>query len=232
MGLKEELIEEVRTIFRAQWQTRDGLVVPEAEDLVLGNQGVTLPATVLYADMDGSTNLVDTHTPEFAAEVYKTYLRCAAKIIRSEGGAITAYDGDRIMAIFIGDGKNSSAARTALKINWAVRNLVNPLLKQQYPDALFDLRQVVGIDTSKILATRTGVRGANDLVWVGRAANYAAKLSTLGSDYPTWITKDVFDVLNKAAKFSGDGRLMWEARRWTVMNDASIYRSNFWWPIA
>jgi len=38
-----------------------------------------------------------------AAEIYKTYLHCAAKIIRSEGGSITSYDGDRIMGIFIGD---------------------------------------------------------------------------------------------------------------------------------
>ncbi len=30
--------------------------------------------------------------------LYKAYLHCAAKIISNEGGEITAYDGDRIMA--------------------------------------------------------------------------------------------------------------------------------------
>jgi len=73
---------------------------------------VKLDATVLYADMSGSTKLVDAFTsPKFPAEVYKCYLSCAAKIIKAGGGSITAYDGDRVMAVFLGDSKNSSAAR-------------------------------------------------------------------------------------------------------------------------
>src|ERR1017187_1988021 len=67
-----------------------------------------------------------------AAEIYKTYLHCAAKIIRSEGGSITSYDGDRIMGIFIGDDHSTSAARCCLRINYAVREIVNPALKVQY----------------------------------------------------------------------------------------------------
>ena len=52
---------------------------------------------VNVSDLSGSTNLVDTQTPHFAGEIYKTYLMCAAKIIKEQGGTITAYDGDRIM---------------------------------------------------------------------------------------------------------------------------------------
>jgi class 3 adenylate cyclase len=69
----------------------------------LGNDAVKLSATVLYADLADSTKLVDGHTKQFSAEIYKTFLHCAAKIIRSEDGVITAYDGDRVMAVFIGD---------------------------------------------------------------------------------------------------------------------------------
>lgn len=50
-----------------------------------------------------STVLVDTNTDFVAAEFYKTFLHCAAKIIRSEDGAITSYDGDRVMAVYIGE---------------------------------------------------------------------------------------------------------------------------------
>ena len=76
---------------------------------------VKLDGTVLYADLDDSTNLVDSYEPEFAAKIYKAYLSCAAKVIRSEGGEITSYDGDRIMAVYIGDSKNSSAAPIGTK---------------------------------------------------------------------------------------------------------------------
>src|SRR5207248_4620847 len=102
--------------------------------LKLNNDAVKLDATVLYADLSASTGLVDGYKQHFAAEIYKAYLHCAAKIIRSEDGVITAYDGDRVMAVFIGTSKNTSAARSALKINWAVKNIVNPALKDQYSD--------------------------------------------------------------------------------------------------
>ena len=184
MALIEDLKREVERIFKSAWTTRAGNVVPESENIKLGNDAVEIDGTVLYADLTASTLLVDTQTPLFAAEIYKTYLLCAAKIITAEGGSITAYDGDRIMAVFIGDSKNSSAAKTALKINYSVEHIINPALRNQYPNSTYKVRQTVGIDTSKLTVARTGIRGSNDLVWVGRAANYAAKLAALSSFVP------------------------------------------------
>src|SRR6266581_6606215 len=123
MTLKADLENEVRKIFTSSWKERNGRVVPGPKDLSLGNDAVKLHATVLYADMADSTDLVDHHRRPFAAEVYKTYLRCAARIIKNEQGSITAYDGDRVMAVFLGDSKNTSAVHSAIKINYAVQNI-------------------------------------------------------------------------------------------------------------
>lgn len=231
MGLLVDLNTEVEQIFKEQWKTRKGQVVPGSEDLKLCNDAVLLDGTVLYADLSGSTYLVDNNKQHFAAEIYKTYLHCAAKIVRSEGGTITAYDGDRIMAVYIGDSKNTSAARSALKIYYAVLYIINPAIKKQYPNSNYEIGQVTGIDTCKLFIARTGIRGSNDLVWVGKAANYAAKLSTLPSTYSTYITSEVYDVLNKEVKISSDGRSMWERAIWNQMNNKIIYRSNWWWSI-
>jgi class 3 adenylate cyclase len=230
MALKEELDSEVKKIFREQWKTTNGTVVPESEDLVLGNEAKVIEGTVLYADISGSTKMVDGHKPHFAAEVYKSYLHCAAKLLREESGAITAYDGDRIMGVFIGSYKNTSAVKCALKINWAVKNIINPAVKAQYGGSFFELRQIVGIDTSQMWVARTGVRGANDLVWVGRAANYAAKLNELDANYPTWITGSVYNSMNESVKVT-NGQAMWEARSWTAMGNIPIFRSTWWWSI-
>jgi class 3 adenylate cyclase len=227
MALADDLTTEVKRIFKDSWQTTDGEVVPETDSIALGNEAKKLDATVLYADMAWSTKLVDNHPPEFAAEVYKSYLLCAARIIRSEGAEITAYDGDRVMAVFLGGSKNTTAARVALKINYARIYVVNPALKAQYPAKDYELHHAIGIDTSGLLVARTGIRGSNDLVWVGRAANYAAKLSSLPDDY-TYITPDVYDKLNPSLKLS-EGRSMWETQQWSDMNDSEIYRSSWWW---
>ncbi len=232
MGLKDDLLSEISSTLSSRWEERDGRVVPEAENLTLGNEAVKLDeAVVLYADMSGSTTLVDSEPWYFAAEVYKVYLASAAKIIRSEGGTITAYDGDRIMAVYIGDSRNTSAARTALKLNFCRLKLINPLIQQHYPNTNFVLNHVVGIDRATLRAARTGVRGANDLVWVGRAANHAAKLTALSDNYPTRISEEVFASLHESLKFT-NGVAMWEAATWTAMNNKRIYRSTWLWPFS
>ncbi len=138
------------------------------------------------------TGLVDDFKPWFAAIIYKAYLAGASRIARNNGGEVTAFDGDRVMAVFIGDRKNTSAAKTALQINAFVSEL-NKVIKNIYPTTSYVLRQSVGIDSSSLFVARTGVRKYNDLVWVGRAANYAAKLCSLGDpSHPTHITQAVF----------------------------------------
>src|SRR5258708_33550968 len=118
MAFKTDLENEVKEILESKWTERDGQVVPDPEDLQLGNDAVKLQATVLYADMADSTDLVDGHEPYFAAEIYKVYLRGATRIIKHEQGTITAYDGDRVMAVFLGNSKNTSAVRSAQMINY------------------------------------------------------------------------------------------------------------------
>lgn len=231
MTLKSDLAAEVKATFAAAWDEENALVVPSADSLRLNtNHAKHLKtATVLYADLDGSTNMVDNYKWWFAAEVYKTYLRCASQVIKSEGGTITAYDGDRVMAVFVGGSKNTTAVRTALKINYAVEEIIRPAIKAKYSKTNFTLKHVIGIDASGIRVARIGVRGDNDLVWIGRAANYAAKLCTL-SEKPLWITKAVHDNMNDSVKFS-NGNRMWVPRLWSQMNNMEIYCSTYRWTL-
>jgi class 3 adenylate cyclase len=119
-----------------------------------------------------------------------------------------------------------------LKINYAVQNIINPALKAQYSSKSYEVKQTVGIDTSELRAARTGVRGGNDIVWVGRAANYAAKLTEITSDKRTWITKEVFDKLADEAKFSSNGRKpMWGSFNWNTFDNRTIYGSTWTWTV-
>jgi class 3 adenylate cyclase len=232
MAIADDLKTEVARIFRDNWDVRDGRVVPAASDVTLSNDAIKFDrATVLYADLDGSTAMVQGYKWYFAAEIYRTYLFCAAKLIRDMGGSVTAYDGDRVMGIFIGNYQSSNAVKCGLKINHAVQMIINPAIKQHYGNTEFQMKQVVGIDTSPIHVARTGVRGDNDLVWVGRAANYAAKLTDL-SGRQTWITKDVFEKMNDEVKFHGQAKTpMWEKWRWDKMNNYEIYSSIWRWVV-
>ena len=225
-----EVSKEIRAIFDGRWTTAQGRQVPDTERIKLsGNDAVEIDGTVLYSDMADSTRLVDDYKSSFAAEIYKAYLLAACRVIRSESGEITAFDGDRVMAVFVGDYKNSFAVQAALKIHYIVRE-INLVLKECYPETSYSLSHCTGIDTSKLLVAKTGIRASNDLVWVGRAANYAAKLSALNEPgFPTMITEAVYNVLNDNSKYGGNPRRdMWEKRTWTATGK-TIYRSSWWW---
>jgi class 3 adenylate cyclase len=231
MSLCDELTTEVASIFRSAWTSRDGQKVPEAAELKLSNDSVKLDATVLYADLAESTNLVETEADAFAAEVYKAYLLVASKIVRRYGGEITAFDGDRIMAVFIGDSKSNNATRAALGINHAVVKIINPAIGHQYPSKSYRVRHAVGIDSSKLLVARTGIRNYNDLVWVGKAANIAAKLcSERNGSIATWISKAVYDVLTEGNKKAGSND-MWTQFNWTPRSEV-IYGSSYYWEVS
>ncbi|WP_222413969.1 hypothetical protein [Rhizobium leguminosarum] len=136
------------------------------------------------------------------------------------------------MAVFVGDYQCTSAAKCGLMINWAVREVINPALNKQYTDNKFTVSQVVGIDTSQIRAARTGVRGDNDIVWVGRAANYAAKLTEIKQAERTWITKAVYDKMNDEAKLGGNPKTnMWKNYIWSGHDRSAIYGSTWRWSI-
>jgi class 3 adenylate cyclase len=233
MAFTDDLTAEVVKILKEQWTTRDGSTVPDTPDLKLANDAVKLTGTVLYADLADSTGLVMLQKPEFVAEVYKCYLNCACRIIRQKGGQVTAFDGDRVMAVFLGSGMASNACRAAFAINHAVVKILNPKVREQYPKLAtdFSIKQAVGIDMSPLFVARTGIRGANDLVWVGRAANVAAKLCSLREgNYATYITKEAYDATDASVRTGKEGKSMWETTTHSVRN-LTIYRSAWTWEL-
>jgi class 3 adenylate cyclase len=82
------------------------------------------------------------------------------------------------------------------------------------------------IDTSDLVAARIGVRSDNDIVWVGRAANHAAKLCAATFAGSLRITNAVHDRLRDSEKLTS-GVLMWELEFWRDNGNAPIYSSTW-----
>jgi len=233
MALSDDLSANVTAILSQEWNIRDGQVVPKTADVILAGGAVKLTATILYADLADSTEMALQQDKRVSAKVFKSFLACSSKIITSNGGEIRSFDGDRVMGVFIGDTKDTTATKCALKINWAFLKVIKPTLEAKYPALKnVSLTHCVGVDTSEMLVVRSGIRDNNDLVWVGRAPNVAAKLSAIReSPYHTYISKEVFNMLLDEAKYGGsDKTLMWESRTWKkVPGIETVYRSSWSW---
>jgi len=235
VSLTDEITAAVTGVVTSDWNIRKGIVVPTTEDIALKNGAVELDAVYLYADMADSTGLARDFRPTTAAKVIRSYLDATCRVINARSGAIRSFDGDRVMAIFVGSSKNSDAAKCALQINYAVTKIVRPIVERNLPSLVtkgYKLKHCVGIASGTSLIVRGGVRGSNDLVSVGRPPNVAAKLSDIRNDpYLTYITSDVFGLLNKVSKYGKDDRLMWDGpyTREVGGEKLSVYKSSWHW---
>jgi class 3 adenylate cyclase len=235
MSLSDELNTEVQNILNSSWNVRDARVVPSSSDVALSGGGARFDGTVLYSDLAQSSELATDFHARTAAKVLKSFVRCCVRVINEQGGTVTSFDGDRVMGIFVGDSKNTCAAIAALKINHVVSSTIRPQAQATFTsvrDAGFKITHATGVDTSSIFAVRAGQRGDNDIVWVGRAPNFAAKLCSIREDnFATYISNDVFARLSDEAKLGGnENKLMWESRSYKWMDKGwSIHRSSWTW---
>lgn len=235
MALSDQLKNDVQSTINQQWSIRKGQKVPSTSDVALAGGAVELDATFLYADLAHSSKIAKELDRRVAAKILKSFLATAARLVRHNGGTIVSFDGDRILGVFYGTNKNTSAAKCALQIKYAVAEIIRPKFEAKYPtvkDASFTISHGVGIDTGTVLAVRAGARGGNDLIWIGRAPNLAAKLSDLReSPYSSFITASVYNAMHESSKFGGkNNESMWERKDWKFLGQTiHIYCSSWQW---
>lgn len=187
----------VETILTTVWNKSNGSKVPQTDDVALSNGAKEIEATYLYADLAESSKYAQTLYPEVTGKIIRTYINTASRILNYFDGEIRSFDGDRVMAIFMGDRKEWAAVRAALAINWAVTEVIRPKIKANWSDGdtFSNIQHAVGIDTGAALVIRGGVRNHNDLISVGHAPNVAAKLSEVRNHGSIIITDRVKQVL-------------------------------------
>ena len=235
MSLYDDITNDVQNIIDTLWNLRKGRVVPSTNDVALSGGAVELDATFLYADLANSSKMAKELDRRVAAKIMKSFLATSCRLINSLGGTIQSFDGDRVMGVFVGDSKNSDAAKCALQINYVVKEVIKPRFEKKYEsvrNASFTIRHGVGVDTGTVITVRAGARGANDLIWIGRPPNLAAKLSDLReSPYHSFITASVYNALNKSSKYGGkEQKDMWERRSWEFLGEnIRVYRSSWHW---
>jgi adenylate cyclase len=168
---------------------------------------------------------------EVAGKIVRCFINSASSILRHFGGEIRSFDGDRVMAIFMGGSKNNEAVKAAQAINWSVSQVIKPKIESKWSDVagLWQMDHGIGIDTGEALIVRGGVRDNNDLISIGRAPNLAAKLSDL-RDSPLHITEDVYSVLKERQRVSDDGKAMWvKIGKQRIAGDWVTIYSSTWW---
>jgi adenylate cyclase len=193
MGLKElraEIEDEVSTLLANDFaiEVTSTENVPHASDpaitfpdVTARSQGAKLIETcVLYIDIRRSTELNFSHKPKTVAKLYTAFVRAMTRVARYHDGHVRGIIGDRIMVIF--DRANCFTNAVKIAMNTVSKHIINKYFKAN------EVACGIGIDSGKMLATKTGVRrhgveqsNYRNLVWLGRPANTASKLTDLAN---------------------------------------------------
>lgn len=208
MALLDSLKSQIDSTLSIQWVERNGTVIPDSDSVALKDGAVKIEATFLYADLAGSSKLAEICPWQTTAKIIRSYLDSCVRIIRAHGGEIRSFDGDRVMGIFKGESQNTNAANCARKIDYVVEEIINPKAHAKFQSIRennIKITHCVGIDVGETRAVRAGVRNNNDLIWIGKAPSFAAKLSDI-RNYPfsVYISKACFLKLANTAKKNGN----------------------------
>jgi adenylate cyclase len=185
---RNDVADEVSTILNASFSINvtDTNAVPHSDDGAITfpnldekTQGVKIVETaVLYVDMRRSTQLSLQHHPHTVAKLYSAFVRAMTRCAEMFGGEVRGIIGDRVMILFEKTNCFENAVNTAVLINSVCRFVINRHFA--HGEVTFG----IGIDYGRMLATKTGVRrhgsaqeSYRSLVWLGRPANVASKLT-------------------------------------------------------
>lgn len=190
--LRESIEEEMKEILSPEFEIEvtETTTVPSLDDsgitypnLNTGVQKCKLIETcVLYIDLRKSTDLNLSHRRETMSKLYSTFLRSVMKASGYYDGKVRNIVGDRVMILFDSDRCYENAYRTAILLN----SIVTKLLNKQFTHNV--IKAGIGIDYGKMLVTKAGViktgfenTNYKSLVWLGRPANIASKLTDLAN---------------------------------------------------
>lgn len=145
----------------------------------------------------------------------KAYFSGAVRIVNANNGYVRSFNGDGMLALFRDERRSNNAVKAAMQAKWFVRDILQPRFERYFESNRqafgasigFDIG--CGLDDGGIYAVKVGIRGTNDVAWVGRCTNTSAKLSNLaGSPRSILITRAVYERLAGSRKLS-NGTHMW-----------------------
>jgi len=176
-----------------------------------------LESCVLYVDIRGSAQISASKMPKTLAKMYSSFISTMIACARYYGGHVRNIIGDRVMVVFDADDCFKNAVDTATLMNTASQYILNRRIKS------IDFKCGIGIDYGRMLITKGGaVRyGAEKefyrgLVWLGKPANVASRLTDLA-----FKTEDITtSVVREGHHYPNIGEWTWSDRTYEQFIDS------------
>ena len=187
----EDMITDVHT---KKFTYNTSLKVPSLSDCDLtyesgdAKKGKCIETCVLFVDIRNSVELTRKHSTETMGQIYTAFTKGVLYAAREHSGYVRNIIGDRVMVVFSVNNCFVNAVDCAITINH-----ISQIINKVFSDV--DFHCGIGVDYGEMRVIKVGIERKGDenaenkgLVWVGKPANLASRLT----DFAGKMIKDEF----------------------------------------
>ncbi|HEY4442037.1 MAG TPA: adenylate/guanylate cyclase domain-containing protein [Candidatus Elarobacter sp.] len=161
--------------------------------VALGGERAT--ATILFADIEGFTELADRLDAERVVEILNRFFSDAVAIVFENDGLLDKFYGDGLMAVFGPPVVREDDAARALAVASALHRAASTIMADGKP-----LRVSIGIATGEVVAGHIGSPKRMDYTVIGDAANLASRLQSAAPPARTYVDDRTYSRLAQKPK--------------------------------
>lgn len=194
----EEIEQDIKDVIDTEFFYTTAMYVPSTNDATLSfergaeKKGKMLFSCVLYVDIRNSVALTKKHQSITMGKIYTAFTKAVIKAARYHNGHTRNIIGDRVMIVFPAEKCCKNAVECAITINHIAFNILVPKFSG------VDFKCGIGIDCGNLKIIKVGIqRNGNEgpenkgLVWTGRPANIASRLTDMAHKR---VVETYFDV--------------------------------------
>jgi adenylate cyclase len=158
--------------------------------LTLGGERAT--ATILFADIDGFTELAERLDAERVVEILNRFFSAAVQIVFEHDGLLDKFYGDGLMVVFGPPRVRVDDASRALAVAEELHRAAATIEADGKP-----LQLAIGIATGEVVAGHIGSPRRMDYTVIGDAANLASRLQGAAPPGRTYVDDDTYQRLRE-----------------------------------
>jgi adenylate cyclase len=183
--------------------------------LTPSTKGARVEVCVLFADIRDYTSISEHMTPEDVISFLNRYYEGVVKAIHDEGGSITTFMGDGIMAMFGAPNSLDNPSLAALNASKAMLKFVDHLNALPEASSSPPLKIGIGLHVGLAVVGHVGASDRYDYSVIGDVANAASRIEglTKAAGFPIVCSKDVFEAVGSPADFHSLGEKAVKGRR-------------------
>jgi len=170
-------------------------------------EGENKQVTVMFADMEGFTALVDKLGPEEAYSIMDEIYEILIHKVHDYEGTVNEMTGDGIVALFGAPIALEDAPQRAIRSAYAIhREMVkfSDKIKQE-TEGLSSLKMRIGIHTGPVVVGTLGNDLRVEFKAVGDTVNLASRMEDLADPGATYVTEETFKLTEGLFRFEALG---------------------------